>query len=187
MDIPMTLIAIAIAAALVLWFVLHTYNRLVALRNNVRSALSDIDVQLSFRHELVPNLIASVKGYMDHERETLESVAQARSLAMSSEADFSTRAVAEMALGNAVTNLFAMAESYPQLKASDNFLRLQEQLTTTENRIGFARQHYNETVRQFNTCMSEFPRNLVAALLGYSPQQMFAPEAQHRAAVNVAT
>jgi LemA protein len=185
MDVSMPLVIVIAAAALVLWFALHTYNRLVGMRNNVRKALSDIDVQLSFRHDLVPNLVQSVKGYMDHEHETLESVARARSLAMNSRADVATRAASEMALTGAVKNLLAVAERYPELKASDNFLRLREQLTTTENRIAFARQRYNETVRQFNTSICEFPRNMLAAMFGYSPQQMFAAEGQDRAVVQV--
>src|SRR5512142_2022054 len=122
MDFSPILIAIAVVVVLVLWFVLHAYNRLVRMRNNVRNAWSDIDVQLGFRHDLVPNLVESVKGYMSHEHDTLAAVAQARAAAMSTGADVATRAVAEMALGNAVGNLFAVAESYPELKASQNFL-----------------------------------------------------------------
>jgi LemA protein len=187
MDISGVLIAIIIAAALLLWFVLRVFNRLVAMRNQVRQAWSDIDVQLTFRHTLVPNLVESVRGYMSHERETLEAVAQARSAAMQSGADLATRAGAEMALSGAVGNLFAVAERYPELKASQNFLLLQEQLTSTENRIAFARQHYNETVRRFNTSIAEFPRNLVATMFGYSPEKMFAAAAPDRATVQMAS
>ncbi len=176
-------IAIIVVAALILIIAVHIYNRLVKLRNNVRNAWSDVDVQLTFRHNIVPNLVESVKGYMNHERETLEAVAKARSAAMTAGADIATRAVAEMALGGAVGNLFAVAERYPELKASQNFLLLQEQLTTTENRIAFARQHYNETVRQFNTSMAEFPWNVLAGILGFQPETMFAADAQCRAAV----
>ena len=185
MNRSVALIAIIVAAALVLWFVLRVYNSLVLMRNNVRNAWSDIDVQLTFRHNLVPNLVESVTGFMSHERETLEAVVQARSAAMKTYADIATRAVAEMALSSSVGNLFAVAECYPELKASHNFLLLQEQLTTTENRIAFARQHYNETVRQFNTSMAEFPWNVVAATFGYSPEKMFAAEAQDRATVQI--
>jgi len=181
------LIVISVTVVLVLWFVLHVYNGLVRMRNDVRNAWSDIDVQLTFRHDLVPGIVASVKGYMSHERQTLEAVAQARSAAMVTGADIGTRAVAEMALGRAVGNLLAVAERYPELKASQNFLILQEQLTTTENRIAFARQHYNEMVRQFNTSIAEFPRNLLAGMLGYSPEKLFAADAQDRAAVQVTT
>jgi len=185
MDASGVLIAIIVAAALVLWFVLRVYNRFVATRNKVRTAWSDVDVQLSLRHDLVPNLLESVKGYMAHEREALEAVAQARSTAMKSGADITTRAMAEMGLSGAVGNLLAVAERYPKLKASQNFLVLQEQLTTIENRIAFARQHYNETVRQFNTSIAEFPRNLLAGMFGYSPEQMFAAAPQDRITVQV--
>ncbi len=183
MTISGPVIAVIAAAVLVLLTVMHIYNRLVKMRNNVRNAWSDVDVQLTFRHDMVPNLVESVRGYMNHERETLDAVAKARSAAMTAGADIATRAVAEMALGGAVGNLFAVAERYPELKASQNFLLLQEQLTTTENRIAFARQHYNETVRQFNTSMAEFPWNVLAGILGFQPETMFAADAQSRAAV----
>jgi LemA protein len=122
---------------------------------------------------------------MTHERETLEAVTQARSQAMTSGADIATRAVAEMALSGAVSNLFGVVERYPTLKASQNFLLLQEQLTSTENRIAFARQHYNETVRQYNTALAEFPRNLVAGAFGFSASSLFTAEAEERASVVV--
>ena len=182
MDTSLVLMIVVVAAALMLLFAWRVYNRLVAMRNNVRNAWSDVGIQLRFRHDLVPNLVESVKGYMSHERETLESVARARSSAMTSNADIATRAAAELALSSAVGKLFAVAERYPDLKASPNFLLLQEQLTTTENRLAFARQHYNETVRQFNTLIAEFPWNLVASVLRYSPEQMFVLESQDRAA-----
>ncbi|HKF20448.1 MAG TPA: LemA family protein [Candidatus Angelobacter sp.] len=180
------LIILAILAVLLLFFLLITFNRLIALRNSVRNGWSDIDVQLTRRHDLVPNLVQSVKGYMDHERQTLEAVTQARSQAMTiSGGGIAARAVAEMALSGAVSNLLGVAERYPALKASQNFLLLQEQLTSTENRIAFARQHYNELVRQFNTAIAEFPRNLVAGVCGFSPAQMFAAEAGDRENVAV--
>jgi LemA protein len=180
------LIIVAVVAAAILALVLITFNRLVAMRNGVRNGWSDIDVQLTRRHDLVPNLVESVRGYMTHERETLDAVTQARSQAMSiGGADIATRAVAEMALGSAVSNLFGVAERYPTLKASQNFLLLQEQLTSTENRIAFARQHYNELVRQYNTALAEFPRNLVAGIFGFSASQMFAADAGDRANVQV--
>jgi LemA protein len=171
--------------ALLLVFVLKTYNGLISMRNNLRNAWSDIDVQLTRRHDLVPNLVESVKGYMTHERQTLEAVTQARAAAMQAGGDIVSRGIAEMALGNAVGNLFAKVERYPELKASQNFLLLQEQITSTENRIAFARQHYNETVRQFNTRIAEFPNNLIAGLLGFQPEKLFAVEAGDRANVAV--
>ena len=181
MDILVVLIATIVAVVLALLYLLRVYNGLIKMRNGVRNAWSDIDVQFTFRHNLVPNLVESVKGYMSHERKTLEAVALARSTAMKAGADIATRTVAEMALSGAVGNLFAVAEGYPDLKASRNFLLLQEQLTTTENRIAFARQHYNEMVRKFNTSIAEFPRNLVAVALGYTPEKMFAAESHDRA------
>lgn len=177
------LVAVAVLAVI---FLLVTFNHLVSLRNSVRSGWSDIDVQLTRRHDLVPNLVESVRGYMDHERSTLEAVTQARSQAMrTSGADIMTRAAAEMALSGAVSNLFGVAERYPTLKASQNFLLLEEQLTSTENRIAFARQHYNELVRRYNTSLAEFPRNLIAGAFGFSAAQMFAAESGDRANVQV--
>jgi len=179
-------IIVAVIIAAILALLLATFNRLVSMRNGVRNGWSDIDVQLTRRHDLVPNLVESVRGYMTHERETLDAVTQARSQAMNiGGADIATRAVAEMALSGAVSNLFSVAERYPTLKASQNFLLLQEQLTSTENRIAFARQHYNELVRQYNTALAEFPRNLVAGMFGFSASQMFAAEAGDRANVQV--
>ena len=162
------------------------YNSLVQLRNRVKNAWSQIDVQLKRRHDLIPNLVETAKGYMTHERETLEAVARARSQAIATAgANLGTRAVAEMALGGAVGNLFAVAERYPTLKASQQFLLLQEQLTSTENRIAFARQHYNESARQYNTSLAEFPRNLVAGMMGFTPAQLFAADVGDRANIQV--
>ncbi|MBZ5507488.1 MAG: LemA family protein [Acidobacteriia bacterium] len=156
------------------------------MRNAVQSGWSDIDVQLTRRHDLVPNLVESVKGYMTHERETLEAVTRARSEAMTAGgASLATRAMAEMSLTGAVDNLFARAENYPALKASQQFLLLQEQITSTENRIAFARQHYNECVRKYNTSQAEFPRNLLAGMMGFAPSALFAAEAEDRASVQV--
>ena len=181
----MVLYLLIAAVVVVLIFVLKTYNGLISMRNNLHNAWSDIDVQLTRRHDLVPNLVESVKGYMTHERQTLEAVTQARAAAMQTGADIVSRGIAEMALGNAVGNLFAKVERYPELKASQNFLLLQEQITSTENRIAFARQHYNETVRQFNTKIAEFPNNVIAGAFGFQPEKLFAVEAGDRANVAV--
>ncbi len=186
MELSYGFIAIAVVAAILLFWLLRTYNSLVRMRNTVRNGWSDIDVQLTRRHDLVPNLVESVKGYMAHERETLEEVTRARSQAMTAAgADLATRAVTEMALGSAVGNLFVKAERYPALKASQQFLLLQEQLTSTENRIAYARQHYNESVRQYNTSLAEFPRNLLAGMMGFSQSPLFAAEAGDRENVQV--
>lgn len=181
----MALYILIAVIALLLIFLLKTYNGLIAMRNNLHNAWSDIDVQLTRRHDLVPNLVESVKGYMTHERQTLEAVTQARAAAMQTGADIVSRGIAEMALGNAVGNLFAKVERYPELKASQNFLLLQEQITSTENRIAFARQHYNETVRQFNTKIAEFPNNVFAGALGFMPEKLFAMDSGDRANVAV--
>jgi LemA protein len=186
LDIWYGLIAIVVVVVLVLFFLLKIYNGLVRMRNNVRTAWSDIDVQLTQRHDLVPNLVESVKGYLRHERQTLEAVTEARLQAIArGGVDIATRAVSETALGGAVGNLLAVAERYPELKASKNFLLLHERLTSTENRIALARQHYNETVRQFNTSIAEFPRNLVAEVFGFTPTQMFKAEVGDKANVQV--
>src|SRR5580765_4423260 len=186
LDISTGLIAIAVIAAVLLFLLLRTYNNLVRMRNSVQSGWSDIDVQLTRRHDLVPNLVEAVKGYMTHERETLEAVTRARSEAMTAGgASLATRAVAEMALTGAVGNLFVRAESYPTLKASQQFLLLQEQITSTENRIAFARQHYNECVRRYNTAQAEFPRNLLAGMMGFAPSALFAADAGDRENVGV--
>jgi len=155
MDTSLVLIAVLVGAAGLLLLGLMTYNRLIRMRNAVQSGWADIDVQLSRRHDLVPNLVETVKGYMTHERETLEAVTRTRTEAMSANSgSVATRAVAELALTGAVSNLFATAERYPTLKASQQFLLLQEQITSTENRIAFARQHYNECVRKYNTALA---------------------------------
>jgi LemA protein len=187
LDISFSFIAIAVVAAVLLFLLLKAYNGLIKMRNAVQSGWADIDVQLTRRHDLVPNLVEAVKGYMTHERETLEAVTRARTEAVSvaGGASLATRAVAEMALTGAVGNLFAVAENYPTLKASQQFLLLQEQITSTENRIAFARQYYNECVRKYNTAQAEFPRNLLAGPMGFKPSGLFAADAGDKANVEV--
>ncbi|HZD95605.1 MAG TPA: LemA family protein [Candidatus Sulfotelmatobacter sp.] len=185
MDVSTGLIVIVVAGALLLILLIGTYNNLVRMRNTVRNGWSDIDVQLTRRHDLVLNLVESVRGYMTHERQTLEAVTQARNQALAAGTDLATRATAEMLLTGAVGNLFAVAERYPTLKASDQFLLLQEQITSTQNRIAFARQHYNESVRRYNTALAELPRNMIAGAMGFSPAMLFAAEAGDRASVQV--
>jgi len=187
LEISYALLAIAVLAAVLLFLLLKTYNGLIKMRNAVQSGWSDIDVQLTRRHDLVPNLVEAVKGYMTHERETLEAVTRARTEAVSATggATLATRAVAEMALTGAVNNLFAASERYPALKASQQFLLLQEQITSTENRIAFARQHYNECVRKYNTAQAEFPRNLLAGSMGFRPASLFAADAGDRSNAQV--
>jgi LemA protein len=187
LDISYAFIAIAAIATVLLLLLLKTYNGLIKMRTAVQSGWSDIDVQLTRRHDLVPNLVEAVKGYMTHERETLEAVTRARTEAVSAAggASLGTRAMAEMALTGAVGNLFVTAERYPALKASQQFLLLQEQITSTENRIAFARQHYNECVRKYNTAQAEFPRNLIAGPMGFTPAALFAADAGDRTNIQV--
>jgi len=154
-----------------LWL-MFTYNGLVNLRNQVKNAWSQIDVQLKRRYDLIPNLVETVKGYASHERETLERVIKARQAGI----DASTvkdQAAAENMIVGALRQLFALSEAYPNLKANENFLALQEQLASTENKISFARQYYNDTVQAFNTRQQQFPATLVASMLGFRPADFF--------------
>jgi LemA protein len=144
----------------VLWFV-GIYNGLVRARNEVRNMWSQIDVQLKRRHDLIPNLVETVRGYAKHESETLEKVIAARNRAIQAQGPAQVGA-AEAALGHAMTGLFGLAESYPDLKANQNFLALQEELTTTENRIGFARQAYNDSAMNYNNKREVFPASLIS-------------------------
>lgn len=160
-----------LALAGVLW-VIATYNGLVRLRNQLENAWAQIDVQLKRRYDLIPNLVETVKGYAKHERETLEKVIQARNFAMNAKG-VGERAQAENILTSTLKSLFAVSEAYPDLKANQNFLRLQEELTSTENKIAFARQFYNDSVQGFNTRLQTFPTNLVAGLFGFARREFF--------------
>lgn len=153
-------------------FLVNVYNRLVQLRQRVKNAWSQIDVQLRRRYDLIPNLVNTVKGYMTHERETLESVTAARTRAMNA-GSVAEHAGAEHQLTGALKTLFAVAESYPQLKADSNFRQLQEELSNTESKIAFSRQFYNDTVQRFNTTVQVFPNNLVAGMFGFQEAEYF--------------
>lgn len=185
MEFSNSMIIATIAVVLLLFFVIHTYNRMVKLRNRVRNAWADIDVQLSRRHDLVPNLVETAKAYMAHERGTLENVTQARSQAMAAGGDMAARVIAEAALTGALGKMMVTAENYPELQASKNMQLLQEQLSSTENRIAFARQFYNESVLQLNTAIATFPRNLLAGLMGFSPAALFSADPADRTNVMV--
>lgn len=148
------------------------YNRLVHLKQSVRGAWSQIDVQLKRRHDLIPNLVEAVKGYLKHERETLEQVVSARAQAMSA-SGLQAKAAAENALTGTLWALFAVVERYPELKAGQNVLALQEALVSTENRIAFARQFYNEQVLRLNTLVGSLPTNYLAALAGIRSEEFF--------------
>ena len=171
------IIVLVLAALLVLWLVL-TFNGLVRKRNRVQESWSQIDVQLRRRHDLIPNLVETVRGYADHERGTFEAVAQARAAAMSATGSGDARQIgsAETALAQSVRGLLAVSENYPQLRASENFLALQEQLVATEDKIAFARQYYNGSVRELNTKVQTFPVNLFASSLGFHTAEYFQVE-----------
>jgi len=158
---------------LLVLYVMTVYNNLVRFRQRVRNAWSQIDVQLRRRYDLIPNLVNTVKGYVTHERETLEAVTQARAQAMAGGGSLADQASAENALSGALKTLFAVAESYPQLKADSNFRQLQEELSNTESKIAFARQFYNDTVQRYNTYTEMFPSNLVANAMGFTPVDYF--------------
>jgi len=172
------LISIVVALVLLVLFVIGMYNALVRLRNQVDNAWSQIDVQLKRRHDLIPNLVETVKGYMKFEQETLDKVIKARAAAMGAQGVAAT-AQAENVLSGTLKSLFALTEAYPDLKANQNMLKLQEELTTTENRISFARQHYNDCVMTYNTATQTFPRNIIAGTFGFKESEFFStPEAE---------
>jgi LemA protein len=169
----MALWIVIAAAVLVLLWTIAAYNGLVGKRNRVRNAWSQIDVQLKRRHDLIPNLVNTVKGYMQHERGVLEGVTEARQRAISAGGDVTARAAAEGDLTRAVHSLFAVAEAYPDLKADRNALALQEELASTENKIAFARQFYNDSVMELNTARESFPASLIANAFGFQPAAPF--------------
>ena len=153
-----------------------TYNSLISKRVRCREAWSQIDVQLKRRYDLIPNLVETVKGYAAHEKETLERVIQARQSAVQAQG-VQEQAQAENFLTGALRQLFALSESYPDLKANENFGKLQEELSHTENNIAFARQHYNDSSAVYNTARQKFPSNIVANMFGFQPQDYFELEA----------
>jgi LemA protein len=174
----MGLVIVVIIAAFVV-FVVAGYNSLVSLRNQVQNAWNQIDVQLKRRHDLIPNLVEAVKGYMQFERDTLTQVVEARARAVGA-TDQGARIQAENQLTAGLGRLLAVMENYPQLKSDQSVLRLQEELTTTENQISFARQAYNDLVMRLNTRIETFPTNLIASQFGFKEAEFFkaAPEDQ---------
>jgi len=171
------MIAVYIIAGIVVILLIPfiaTYNGLVRRRNQVKNAWAQIDVQLKRRYDLIPNLIETVKGYMKHERETLESVTNARNLAQQvSSAGAGVRSKAEGELSGALSRLLVVVENYPDLKANQNFLALQEELTSTENKIGFSRQYYNDSVLRYNNQTQMFPSNIIAGMTGFKASEFF--------------
>ena len=166
-----TIIIIAVAALVILW-VISRYNSLVSLRNQTINGWKQIDVQLKRRHDLIPNLVNTVKGQMEFERETLENVIKARNNALnpSGVADAADK---ENMLTGALSKLFALVENYPQLRSNENVKQLQEELTTTENKISFARQFYNDIATKFNTATQVFPGNIIANMFGFKAAELF--------------
>lgn len=165
------IVILAIIIVLVIWFV-GIYNSLIKLRNRVKNGWSQIDVQLKRRHDLIPNLIETVKGYMKHERETLENITAYRSQAMNA-TSVGEKAQAEGLLGGALGALKIAVEAYPDLKANQNFLSLQEELTSTENKISYARQSYNDQVLFYNNKIQMFPSNIVAGTFTFKEEEFF--------------
>jgi LemA protein len=166
------LIIVAVVLVLLIIFVIGIYNALIRLRNQVDNAWSQIDVQLKRRHDLIPNLVETAKGYMQHERATFESITKARSQAMGAKS-VSESAKAEGALGEALSKFMLVVENYPDLKANQNFLAVQEELTSTENKISFARQSYNDQVLFFNNKIQMFPSNIIAGTFGFGERDFF--------------
>ncbi len=166
-------ILIGVVVILLIFFI-ATYNGLIGLRNQMRNAWAQIDVQLKRRHDLIPNLVETVKGYKIHERETMEAVTKARNIAVqATSAGAAERGKVEGELSNALSRLLAVVENYPDLKANQNFLALQEELTSTENKISFSRQYYNDSVLRINNKIQMFPSNLVASMTGFKMGEFF--------------
>jgi LemA protein len=179
--VTVLIVVLVVALVLIAWLV-GIYNRLVKLRNQYKNAFSQIDVQLKRRYDLIPNLVETAKGYMKHERETLEAVIKARNVAVGAAQAASANpgnpaamqqlGQAEGALTGVLGRLFALAESYPDLKANQNMLSLQEELTSTENKVAFSRQAYNDSVMEYNTKRESFPETIFAGAFGFGPAEL---------------
>jgi LemA protein len=168
------------------FFVVSVYNGLVRARNEVKNAWSSIDVQLKRRHDLIPNLLETVKGYAAHERGTLDAVVKARQQAVSFTGSVEERGNVENMLTQSLRSLFAVAEAYPDLKANQNFIKLQEELSGTENKIGFARQYYNDATMRYKNRIEMFPSNVIAGIFNFQPEPFFqVEEAAERAVPQV--
>jgi LemA protein len=188
-SVLLALAGIGVLLLLIVWLLVwgvRSYNRLVRLRNQVSGSWAQIDVQLKRRHSLIPNLVETVKGYATHERDTLDSVVSARASAIGSGAtDAADRAAAESVLSRALGRLFAVAEAYPDLKANQNFLALQSELSTTENKIAYARQFFNGAVQSNNSAVQSFPTSLIASMFGFGAHGYFEAGEGERADVGV--
>jgi LemA protein len=181
MLIVWILIALVVVAGL---YLLFTYNSLVSKRNRIENAWSQIDVQLKRRLDLIPNLVETVKGYAAHEKETLDAVVRARNAAMTAAGPHDTAAADNQVTG-ALRQLFALSEAYPDLKANQSFLQLQEELTATEGRVAYARQFYNDSVLAYNESIQKVPANLIAGRMGFRPREYFEADEAARTAPEV--
>ena len=168
---PILYVVIGIVVVLALW-VMEAFNVLVRVRNRVKESWSDIDVQLKRRYDLIPNLVETVKGYASHEREVLENVIKARSAAMGAQT-MTEHAQTENVLSGALKSLFALSEAYPQLRATENFAKLQDELSDTENKIQAARRFYNSNVLNLNTKVEQFPTNIIASMFSFKKEEFF--------------
>lgn len=182
MIVPLVLLGLLVVVGLA---VIGIYNNLVTLRNRIENAFSQIDVQLKRRADLIPNLVETVKGYAGHEKETLERVIQARNQLMQASGNVQAQAQADNLLTGALKSVFALAESYPDLKANQNFLMLQEELTGTESKVAYARQFYNDSVLQYDNALGVFPSNIIAGMFSFQPKPYFETPAGDREAPRV--
>lgn len=178
----MFMLFVIIAIGLLVFIFIGFYNSLIRLRNQVKNAWSQIDVQLKRRHDLIPNLIETAKGYMKHEQDTLKGITEARSKAMGA-GSVGEKSKAESALSGAMSKFFVVVENYPDLKANQNFLALQEELTSTENKIAFSRQSYNDQVLFFNNKIQMFPSNIIAGMFNFKQEDFFELEDKTERAV----
>ncbi|MDR1951942.1 MAG: LemA family protein [Elusimicrobiota bacterium] len=176
------LMVLIVLILIVLIYIFSTYNSFVTLKNRISEAASDIEVQLKRRYDLIPNLIESVKGYAAHERGTLEAVVAARKTAMDNTGNISQKSEAEGALSGALKSLFALSENYPNLKANENFLELQRELSDTENKIQAARRFYNTNVLANNTKLEQFPSNIIGNIFGFKTADFFKLDQSQEAA-----
>jgi len=174
------IIAIVVVVAL---FIVYIYNSLIKLRMRVKNAWAQIDVQLKRRYDLIPNLVSAVKGYMKHEKGVLEEVTKARTSLMSGSTQ--EKAKASNQITEALKSIFAVAENYPNLKANENFMQLQEELSGTESKIAYARQFYNDSVMAFNEAIQVFPKNMFAKMFGFKQEEFFGAEGKERENVEV--
>ena len=175
---------VVVALAVVVGWLIGMYNALIRGRNRVKESWSDIDVQLKRRYDLIPNLVETVKGYMKHEKSVLENVTKARSALLAAQS-IDKKAKASNMLSETLKSLFAVSENYPQLKANENFLQLQEEITGTENKISYARQHYNDIVMAFNTKIETFPNSVFVNILNFRQEQLFQTAEEERKNVKV--